>query len=93
MTTSAGIVSGILTLLRRRDPASSICPSDVARALADGPAWRTLMPQVREAAKILAHSGAVVITQGDAVVDPEALLHGPLRLRRGPKFPQTWREG
>lgn len=85
MKTSAEIASSILALLRQRDPASSICPSDVARALSDDEAqWRPLMPQVREAARMLAHGGAVVMTQGEAVIDPNAPLQGRVRLRRGP---------
>ncbi|MEO6364881.1 MAG: DUF3253 domain-containing protein [Luteimonas sp.] len=84
------MAAGILALLRQRDPASSICPSDVARALADDEAqWRPLMPQVREAASRLAHDGAVVMTQGEVVVDPGGQPHDPLRLRRGPAFPLT----
>ncbi len=90
MTTSADIASTILALLRQGDPASSICPSDVARALADGEAqWRPLMPRVREAAKVLARRREIVITQREAVLDPDAPLHGPLRLRRGPEFPEA----
>jgi len=90
MTTSAEIASCILALLRQRDPASLICPSEVARALSDDEAqWRPLMPQVREAARMLAHGGAVVMTQREVVVDPDARPYGPLRLRRGPAFPET----
>jgi Protein of unknown function (DUF3253) len=90
MTTSAVIASVILSLLHQRDPASSICPSDVARTLAEGAAqWRPLMPRVRDEARALARSGAIVITQRDAVLDPDTPLHGPLRLRRGPMFPEA----
>lgn len=73
----------ILTLLDARAPASSICPSEVARAHADD--WRPLMPAVRDAAATLVKQGLVTVTQGPAEVDP-LTTKGPLRLRRGPRF-------
>ncbi|WP_233233423.1 DUF3253 domain-containing protein [Bordetella sp. LUAb4] len=77
----------LLDLLRHRAETSSICPSDVARTLAgDEGAWREAMPAVRQVAARLARAGIVVITQGDAVVPPARIDHGPIRLRRGPKF-------
>jgi len=77
----------LLDLLRRRAQTASICPSDVARTLAgDEDAWRAAMPSVRLVAARLARAGIVVITQGDAVVPPAQVDHGPVRLRRGPKF-------
>jgi hypothetical protein len=78
----------MIDLLRRRAKTSSICPSDVARALAgDEGEWRALMPSVRETAARMAHADTLSITQGNAVLDPDRVDHGAIRLRRGPKFP------
>lgn len=80
----------IVALLRRRAPESSICPSDVARTLADDePTWRALMQPVRDEAAALARTGMVVITQGDRTLDPEDIDRGAVRLRRGPAFPDV----
>ncbi|SAK52385.1 hypothetical protein AWB76_01700 [Caballeronia temeraria] len=77
----------MLDLLGRRAASASICPSDVARALAgDEDAWRALMPPVRRVAARLAREGSVLISQRDAVLHPDAVGRGPIRLRRGPKF-------
>ena len=84
------IAAAIVELLRQRDPASSICPSDVARVLAvDEPAWRALMQPVRDVAAALARSGCLVITRGAEHVAPADVNHGPIRLRRGPRFPSS----
>jgi hypothetical protein len=56
-----------------------MCPSEVARALADD--WRPLMDEVRAAAARLVASGDIEVTQGGTVVDPET-ARGPIRLRR-----------
>lgn len=82
------IAAMIVDLLSGRAPGASICPSDVARALAaDEPAWRGLMPRVREVAAALALEAVIVITQGDRTVDPHDVDRGAIRLRRGPAFP------
>jgi hypothetical protein len=70
----------ILALLARRDPSSTICPSEVARALG-GPTWRDLMEPVRTAARRLVSAGQVEITQAGDVVDPDR-VKGPIRIRR-----------
>jgi Protein of unknown function (DUF3253) len=80
----ARIEAEILALLARRDASSSICPSEVARALADD--WRPLMHAVREAAAALADSGRVRITRGGADVPRHEIHHGAIRLVRGPHF-------
>jgi hypothetical protein len=86
------IAARIVELLRQRAPTSSICPSDVARALADDePTWRALMQPVRDASAALARSGCIVITRGTDRVDPADIDHGPIRLRRGPRFPRSRR--
>jgi hypothetical protein len=66
-----------------RGPGRSICPSEVARALAgggeDGP-WRPLMAPVRRAAFELARTGRVEILRKGKPVPPEA-ARGVIRLR------------
>ncbi|MEU3369321.1 DUF3253 domain-containing protein [Streptomyces sp. NPDC006711] len=73
----------ILELLDSRDPASSICPSDVARAVYDGDddGWRALMEPARRAARRLVDAGEVEITQSGRAVEP-ATARGPIRIRR-----------
>ena len=74
----------MIELLSRRAAASSVCPSEVARAV-DADDWRALMPRVRRNAARLAITKRVSATRGDATVDPLA-PGGPIRLRRGPAF-------
>lgn len=57
----------------------SVCPSEVARALAED--WRPLMPAVREEAGALLDAGELRVTQKEADVDPRT-ARGPIRLRR-----------
>ncbi|AII04579.1 uncharacterized protein DUF3253 [Rhodococcus wratislaviensis] len=70
----------IRALLDARADSASICPSDVARAVAPDD-WRPLMEPVREAARRLADAGEVEVTQKGAVVDPGS-ARGPIRIRR-----------
>lgn len=81
------IAATLIELLQQRAPNSSICPSDVARALAtDENDWRALMQPVRDTAATLARQGRIVITQGERQLSPNDVNHGPIRLRRGPAF-------
>jgi hypothetical protein len=80
------IAADILDQLARRAADSSICPSEVARSLADGVAWRALMPRVREVAATLRDQGRLRITRGGVDVTPAALHRGAIRLARGPGF-------
>ena len=68
------IAATVLAQVATRGAGRSICPSEVARALA--PDWRPLMPRARE--------GRVLITQRGVVRDPEADLRGPVRLAQPP---------
>ena len=69
-------------LLSARDATSSICPSEVARALAsDEAAWRALMPDVRRVAAKLASQGKLRVTRGNDIVDAQS-KGGPIRLRQ-----------
>ena len=59
----------------------SICPSEVARALA--PAWRPLRGPVRAAAARLARQGRLEILRKGKAIDPDD-MHGVIRLRALP---------
>jgi len=81
--TGRTIEAAIRTLLRARAAERSICPSEVARALApDG--WRPLMGPVREAAARMARSGEVLVTQRGVKADPLA-ARGPIRITASTK--------
>lgn len=71
--------AAILRLLAQRAGASTICPSEAARAVGgdDEETWRALM----EPARRLVERGEVEITQHGGVVDP-ATARGPIRIRR-----------
>jgi hypothetical protein len=86
------IASEILRQTAARGPDRSICPSEVARALAggdDGP-WRPLMGRVRQAAIALAEAGQVEILRKGKPV-PIAEVRGVIRLRQ-PGGPSTGAE-
>lgn len=74
-----------LALLDARARTATICPSEVARAVAgpdaDEQVWRDLMEPARMAARRLVDRGEVEITQGGRVVDPST-AKGAIRLRR-----------
>jgi hypothetical protein len=85
--TNVDIEKCMLELLGRRVTTASICPSDVARALVrDEDGWRALMPSIGQVAARLAHEERIVMTQKGTRLNPESSIHGPIRLRRGPKF-------
>lgn len=74
------IAAAIRALIRKRGE-SSICPSDVARTVG-GESWRSLMPDVRRVAAVLAARAQIVVTQkGEKVSIQEA--RGPVRMIRG----------
>ncbi|MDA2890661.1 DUF3253 domain-containing protein [Mycolicibacterium sp. BiH015] len=73
--------AAIWALAEHRGPDSSTCPSDAARAVG-GAQWRGLMDDARALARELATAGAVEITQGGKVVDPEGQWRGPIRIRK-----------
>lgn len=81
-STAEAIAATIERLLAARAADSSVCPSEVARALAPAPAWRALMPAVRDVARALARAGRVRVTQGGHTLDPDEPWRGALRLRR-----------
>ena len=61
-----------------RGAGKSICPSEVARALASD--WRAMMDDVRAVAADLAATGEIAVTQKGVPVDART-VKGPIRLR------------
>lgn len=78
--TGRQLEAAILSLLERRAPAATICPSEAARAVG-GSDWRALMEPTRQAAQRLVACGEVEITQRGEVVEL-ATARGPIRIRR-----------
>jgi len=78
----AGLESEILRLLAERGLGKTICPSEVARAVAgeERADWEPLMEPVRTAAARLVAQGKIVVTQRGRVVDG-VTAKGPVRLR------------
>ena len=72
---SGRIRAAILDLALRRGRTKSLCPSEVAKALAED--WRPLMPEVRAVAAAMPE---IMATQGAVEVDP-VTARGPIRLR------------
>lgn len=70
----------ILRQTAARGPGSSICPSEVARALAPEETWRSLMTPVRHAALRLQQEGRVEILRKGKPVPAEE-VRGVIRLR------------
>ncbi|MDB5372246.1 MAG: hypothetical protein JWP04_888 [Belnapia sp.] len=72
-----------------RGAAKSICPSEVARALAGGDeaAWRPLMGPVRQAAVALSREGIIEILRKGKPVAPEQ-VRGVIRLRQAGDAPR-----
>src|ERR1700761_2124155 len=74
----------IMELLECRSAGKTICPSEVARAMAGSDErsdWEPLMELTRAAACRLVEVGRILITQRGRVVDP-ARAEGPIRLRK-----------
>jgi hypothetical protein len=80
------LAEAILALCAARGEEKSICPSEVARALAgnDEKQWRLLMHPIRETALALAQEGKIVILRKGRSVDPATMPKGVIRLRIGP---------
>ncbi len=76
------IAGEILKQTASRGPERSICPSEVARALApEEDAWRRLMSNVRRVALSLAREGQVEVLRKGKPVDPSEEVRGVIRLR------------
>jgi len=82
MSNTDAIAAEILRQTAARGADKSICPSEVARALApEDDAWRRLMGAVRATAIRLAREGQVEVLRKGKPVDPAAEIRGVIRLR------------
>jgi hypothetical protein len=82
MTNQDALTAEILRQTAERGADKSICPSEVARALAPTEeAWRRLLGPVRAAAIRLAREGRIEVLRKGKPVDPEAEIRGVIRLR------------
>lgn len=77
------IREAILAQAAARGAEKSICPSDVARAVAPD-AWRSVMTRVRREAIVLAREGRIEILRKGRPVDPNEEIRGVIRLRIRP---------
>lgn len=78
--TDADIEAQIFALLAQRSQGATICPSEVARALApEDDSWREQMPQVRQVAQALAQQRRLRVTRSGVPVNATA-PGGPIRL-------------
>ncbi len=68
----------MVRMLEARARGKTLCPSEVARAVADD--WRPLMERTRCAARRLVAAGRAHIVQGGQIVDPST-AKGPIRIR------------
>ena len=85
------IADKIFELLGARAPGATICPSDVARSLEpdDEAAWRALMPEIREVADRLRHSGYIRVTAHGETLASAVDAKGPIRLGlQEPRLPR-----
>ncbi|HTV01348.1 MAG TPA: DUF3253 domain-containing protein [Luteitalea sp.] len=73
----------VLRILAQGRAGTTMCPSDVARAL-DPDGWRALMPAVRRAAFELVDAGEADVLQRGRVVDGRA-ARGAIRIRKRPR--------
>jgi hypothetical protein len=82
MITRDIVAAEILRQTEARSAAKSICPSEVARALApDEAAWRSMLGLVRSVAHDLARSGRIDVLRKGKPVDPTEDIRGVVRLR------------
>lgn len=82
MTDQDAIAAEILRQTDAVGAGKSICPSEVARALASGEeAWRRLLGPVRAAALRLAREGRIAVLRKGKAVEPSGEVRGVIRLR------------
>jgi hypothetical protein len=81
VTDAASIEAAILAAVTTRGAGRSVCPSEVARALAgpDEKVWRLLMHPIREAARRLSSQGRIAILRKGRVIAPQD-VRGVIRL-------------
>ncbi len=78
MSDPSRIEAEILALTQARGPDKSICPSEVARNLAQE--WRPMLHPVRQEAVRLALAGRIDLLRKGKPIDP-AEMRGVIRLR------------
>lgn len=82
MTDQDAIAAEILRQAGAAGATKSICPSEVARALApDEAEWRRLLGPVRAAARRLAREGRIEVLRKGKPVNPAEEVRGVVRLR------------
>lgn len=74
-----GARAAAMALLAARAPGATVCPSEVARVVADGADWRAAMPVVHAAVDGLVADGAVRLSWKGAAMAARA---GPYRIGR-----------
>jgi hypothetical protein len=81
--TTTPIEAEILRQVEASGATASICPTEVARAVApgEGGLWRGKLSAVRRAAIRLARAGRIDILRKGRAVDPHAEIRGVIRLR------------
>ena len=88
MSTASPLETALLSLLEALGTSKSACPTDVARAFAQGDsdpeAWRRHLSAVRRAAVRLAEAGRIEILRKGKPVPP-AEMRGVIRLRIRPE--------
>lgn len=77
--TDARLEAELRRRLGRLAPGSTLCPSEIARAVGSDD-WRDLMDPTRRIAARMVADGEAQITQGGRVVDPST-ARGPIRIR------------
>ncbi|WP_428029885.1 DUF3253 domain-containing protein [Ancylobacter sp.] len=73
------VEEAILTVAGQPGAARTVTPEDVARSVATGPDWQSLLPSVRRGALRLAQAGRIVLYRKGKPIDA-ADLRGVYRL-------------
>lgn len=67
------VEAAILDVASQPGAARTVTPEDVARSVATGPDWQSLLPSVRRGALRLAQAGRLVLYRKGKPVEPEEL--------------------
>ncbi|WP_204352609.1 DUF3253 domain-containing protein [Salinicola halophilus] len=82
----------LLTLAEARGVEKTFCPSEAARRVAPDD-WRAQMPATRDAARILAQRGQLIVSQRGRTLPSDGPWHGPIRLRLPVASESSGRQG